>query len=297
MKIIALLLLVGTAITVAGLLYFYYWLCPKFADERVKLVLFHPQKASNIDSALLTLQGIKAKEVEFESFNSNDRLHGIFYKKPDSEFIVLFSHGNGGNLNCCSTFFEAVLKSGVSLFAYDYRGYGMSEGEPSVPGIVNDAKAAYDYVNKRLDFDGSKIILYGSSLGGGVTTQLAMARKCKAIMLDSTFVSPEILAKERFSLMRIYPSSLWFEPNLDNLKYVRHNQTPILIMTAKTDNVIPSSHSQRLYKSAVGQKSLRVFKNSKHADFSKDFDIYSNAIIDFIAKQTSKNCLTASVSH
>ncbi|MCA9801017.1 MAG: alpha/beta fold hydrolase [Cyanobacteria bacterium HKST-UBA02] len=270
------------AVGFISLAFTYLSFSPRFCHGLVNKAMFHPQKVESLDKSLALVEGIEAREVDFHPSGTSLSLKGLLYRVPESEDIVLFSHGNGGNLNYCRSFLQAVLKAKVSVFAYDYRGYGMSQGSPSVDGVMDDAKAAYDYLRDRLGYESSRIVLYGSSLGGGVSTQLARLRQCKAIMLDSTFQSPEFLVKERFPIFNIYPGFLWFRPALDNLDFVSHSNLPLLIMVARNDVVIPWTHSRSLARTAAGSARLVVFDHSKHSDFDKDFDGYCTAISGFL---------------
>lgn len=284
MRLLLRLCLCLLAVCFFALGYTYLSFSPRFAQGLVNKALFHPQKVERFDQSLAMVEGIEAREIDFRPADTGLNLKGLLYKVPGSEDIVLFSHGNGGNLNYCRSFLAAVLKAKVSVFAYDYRGYGMSQGSPSVDGVIDDAEAAYDYLRNRLGYESSRIVLYGSSLGGGVSTQLARLRQCKAIMLDSTFQSPEILVKERFPIFNIYPGFLWFRPALDNLDFMAHNNLPVLIMVARNDEVIPWSHSKSLARTAAGSARLVVFDHSKHSDFfDRDFEGYCAAISGFLS--------------
>lgn len=284
MRLLLRLCLCLLAVCFFALGYTYLSFSPRFAQGLVNKALFHPQKVERFDQSLAMVEGIEAREIDFRPADTGLNLKGLLYRVPGSEDIVLFSHGNGGNLNYCRSFLAAVLKAKVSVFAYDYRGYGMSQGSPSVNGVIDDAKAAYDYLRNRLGYESSRIVLYGSSLGGGVSTQLARLRQCKAIMLDSTFQSPEILVKERFPIFNIYPGFLWFRPALDNLDFMAHNNLPVLIMVARNDEVIPWTHSKSLARTAAGSARLVVFDHSKHSDFfDRDFEGYCAAISGFLS--------------
>jgi abhydrolase domain-containing protein 13 len=59
-----------------------------------------------------------------------------------------------------------------NVFLVEYRGYGLSEGEPSELGFYKDGEAAVNYLLNRNDIDNGKIILLGQSIGGGVVIDL-----------------------------------------------------------------------------------------------------------------------------
>jgi len=95
-------------------------------------------------------------------------LHGWFIPHDFAERVILFCHGNRGNI---SEYMETLVmfqKMGVAVFAFDYRGYGRSEGRASEKGIYMDAEAALSHLRTRDDIDHSKIVLFGRSLGSAV---------------------------------------------------------------------------------------------------------------------------------
>ena len=86
------------------------------------------------------------------SFKSPDglKLHGWFFPgSTRARLAFLIFHGNGGNICHRLAFYDAWLELGVSLFAFDYRGYGQSEGTPSENGTYLDGHAAYGWLRQR----------------------------------------------------------------------------------------------------------------------------------------------------
>ena len=115
-------------------------------------------------------------------------LNGWFFPadvdSPDNNLVMLVCHGNGGNLSHRLELCRVLLKVGVSVMVFDYRGYGRSQGTPTEEGTYLDAQAVYQWLQKN-GFEGSNIVAYGESLGGGVASELALREKvghscCKA---------------------------------------------------------------------------------------------------------------------
>ncbi|OBZ78246.1 Protein bem46 [Grifola frondosa] len=114
---------------------------------------------------------------------------------------VLMFHGNGGNLGHripLAKVFYAKMRCNVLMLSY--RGYGMSEGNPSEKGIRIDAQCALDHVLTHPYLSHTPIILYGQSLGGAVAIDLASRnpQTIRALILENTFLS----------LPRLVPSAL-----------------------------------------------------------------------------------------
>lgn len=261
----------------------YWFLCPGANEPYLNRVLFHPYKVKEYDETMYKIAGIPGEDVEFKSSDQAVTLHGVMFRVPAEKYFAIINHGNGGNVYGCKTAIEALVKAGVSVFSYDYRGYGKSQGSPSCRGVVEDAVAAYDLVVNKYKISTSKLIIYGASLGSGVTSELMKLKPdAAAVILDSPFISPEALAKERTPYFNVYPSNLWFKPTLDNKPLVQGEHPPLLIVAAENDSVIPSSHARRLFDMASGSKKLAIFKNSEHCWFINDRLSYHEAIKDFV---------------
>jgi pimeloyl-ACP methyl ester carboxylesterase len=95
---------------------------------------------------------------------------------------VLYFHGNGGEISDRAERFAAYQGQGFGVFFLSYRGYGASTGSPSEPGLVDDARAAYDWLAAR-GVEPAEIMVVGESLGSGVAVQLAAERPVGALAL------------------------------------------------------------------------------------------------------------------
>ena len=99
------------------------------------------------------------------------KLSGAFYKHPGARDVILISHGNGGSLKYVHRMPQIayLLSDAHSVFVYDYEGYGISEGNASYRSLARDGLAAFDYANKILGYGQKQILLYGLSMGTGVS--------------------------------------------------------------------------------------------------------------------------------
>src|SRR5438309_627790 len=129
---------------------------------------------------------VQPEEVEFKS-SDGVRLHGWFFHA--GEPTVIFFHGNAGNITERGPICAGLAKRGVSVFVFDWRGYGKSDGSPSESGLFRDALAAYDYVRARTSGD---IVPYGESLGGPYAPYVAAQRKVRSVVIEDA--SPSLAA-------------------------------------------------------------------------------------------------------
>src|SRR4030066_2000710 len=80
------------------------------------------------------------------------RLAGWYIPSKNSRAVVIFFHGNGGNISHRLEKIKIFNDLKLDLMIFDYRGYGMSKGSPSEKGFYFDAEAVYDYLinNKKV---------------------------------------------------------------------------------------------------------------------------------------------------
>ena len=156
-----------------------------------------------------------------------------------AEWLVIFSHGNAGNISHRQDFYQTWRALGVNLLAYDYRGYGSSEGRPTEDGTYQDLQAAIAWA-KDQGFDESRILLLGKSLGGGVSSQVAANQKVAGLILHSTFTSLPDLAKELFPWLPVKSLS---KMQFNTRRHLEHVTAPVMIIHSREDQLIGFQHA------------------------------------------------------
>ncbi len=247
------------------LLSLYVYFSPGFDLQRFNSIAFHPLRSEENESRLSSLDGLKIEDVYFTS-NNGKRLNGWFIGLPGSARVVLFNHGNAGNLTHRVAKLQTLLSLGLSVFIYDYQGYGRSEGNPSLAGIIDDATAAFGYLCETKHYSDKQIIIYGESIGAGVAGCLSKARAGAALILESPFISLEYVAKEKLPILKMYPNFLFPSPHLDNLDAVKSPHPPLLIIAGEKDTLIPARHGELLFEQALNPKMLSLLPANAHND-------------------------------
>jgi abhydrolase domain-containing protein 13 len=107
---------------------------------------------------------------------------------------MIFWHGNAGNIGHRLPIAKVLAEElGYTVFFAEYRGYGLSSGEPNEKGLNIDAQTALDYVRGRDDLKYNKIVIFGQSLGGAVAVTLVEKNQqngdIKGLILENTFLS------------------------------------------------------------------------------------------------------------
>lgn len=258
--------------------------CPALNPGLYEKILFLPMKKYPDPDYGLCISGIKAKDVIFDSLDKKVKLTARLYDVPQAKQIILYTHGQGGNISHTAYKIKFLVDSGASVLAYDFRGYGKSLGEPHIAQVHEDARAAYDYILANTRYKDRDVILYGESLGAAITSDLASKVKSGGVVLESPFTSLAKIAREKFPVLQIYPDSLNLYPTLTNESFVTGaHSAPLLIVGADKDICTPLHHAQYLYKHATGTKFFLTCKNTNHAVFDVDPKFYCTKLAGFMS--------------
>ena len=205
---------------------------------------------------------------------------------------VLISHGNYGNIGYGGRpqFYAWFRDLGVNLFAYDYRGFGASEGSPSEAGVYADAAAAYRYLTDSLHVPPSRIVLFGHSLGTGVTIELARHVSAAGLIVEDAYTSVADRGQEVFPVL---PIRLIAKSRFASIDKVGSLRLPKLFLHARNDRTIPIEHGRKLFAAAAEPKEF-VELNAGHADaYTVDRMRYYGAIDAFIRRVTASSPVVA----
>lgn len=214
--------------------------------------------------------------VEERRFTASDgvRLHAWYAPGgggPDAP-VLLWSHGNGGNVANREDVLVALAARGLDVFAYDYRGYGLSEGKPSEQGVQRDADAAWDALTSS-GVAPERIVCFGESLGGAVSIALATRRRCAAVIVVSTFTSLRDVARAHYGALATLAGR-----QFDSASLVASIGVPILIAHGDRDEIVPYALGEQLFSLAAEPKRFLRVPGKQHNDV---FD--SPPLLDAIA--------------
>jgi fermentation-respiration switch protein FrsA (DUF1100 family) len=267
---------------------FYVALSPVFGMGLYNHLLFFPARESyDLTEIFAKIQSAThSKKTDVIISSGKEKLNGWLFRKSDAKKIILVSHGNGGEIAHRLLLVSPMLYANASVLLYDYEGYGRSTGQPSVAALKQDGLAAYDYVHNELHYAPEDIIVYGESLGSGVTTYIAENRKVAAIIIQSGFSSLTSAAKDRLFWLNFYLPIAFAAIEMDNVAYLRGSHPPLLLMHGDKDVVLPIKNGYKMLAEAREPKKFVKFDGCGHNDICVS-RLYAPCIAQFISSLPS----------
>jgi fermentation-respiration switch protein FrsA (DUF1100 family) len=223
------------------------------------------------------------EDVRFQS-KDGTRLHGWFIPAPAkgswSRKSLLLMHGNGGNISHRGAFYAAWHELGINVLAFDYRGYGRSEGNPSEEGTYLDAQAGYAWLRNR-GFQAKQIIPIGKSLGGGIASELALREEVGGLILQNTFTSIPDIGSEMFPFLPVR--------RLARIAYDTHSKlpkvhVPVLIAHSPKDPVIGIHHARKNFEAAKDPKMFWELAGGHSDTVEANKALYLEGLRTFLTK-------------
>ncbi|MDC0267869.1 alpha/beta hydrolase [bacterium] len=174
-------------------------------------------------------------------------------KASYAEWLIIFSHGNQGNISHRQDFYRTWLHLGFNILAYDYQGYGKSQGKPSEQGSYQDLRTMVDWALAN-GYPKNRILLLGKSLGGGVAAEVAQDNQVAGLILHSTFTSILDVGLERFPAL---PVRALCSIRYETITKLPHIRLPVLILHSHDDSLIDYRHAVKNFSAATGSKWLK----------------------------------------
>lgn len=238
-----------------------------------ELLLFQPTKYPKGD---WEPAGLKFADVWMTS-RDGTQIHGWYCPAENSKAVVLYCHGNGGNLSGrASTLQFLQEKMSVSVLIFDYRGYGRSEGKATVSGAIADAAVARTELAKLANVNESDIVLMGRSLGGALAIQLAADASPRGLIVESSFSSLREVAAEHF------PKLAWLvaKNKLNSAQAITEVHCPLLQCHGDADRVISYESGRKLFAAAKHPKHFVTLPEIGHND--RPTRAYYGAMSDYL---------------
>ena len=197
-----------------------------------------------------------------------EHLHGWWMPAAGPEQgVILYLHGNGANVGATVSQSQRFHQLGLSVFVFDYRGYGRSQGSfPTEAQVYEDTQAAWNYLTQGRQIQPKQIFLYGHSLGGAIAIDLALKQpEVAGLIVESTFTSMRRMVDVRGGF-GLFPADLLLVQKFNSLEKVRSLKVPVLFIHGTLDLTVPAEMSQILFQAAPEPKQLLFVKDAGHND-------------------------------
>lgn len=206
-------------------------------------------------------------------------LRGWFVPAENARAVVLFCHGNAGNMSHRVETLELLHRMNLITFMFDYRGYGESGGSPTEKGVYTDAETAWKWLTEERGVPIDNLIIMGRSLGGPIASWLAAKHPPKALILESTFTSIVDMGKKRYPWL---PVALLSRFRFATIDYIRKISCPLLVIHSPVDDFVSYEFGQRLFEAANEPKTFLEITGPHNNGFLQSGDIYFNGLDAFI---------------
>ena len=234
-------------------------------------LFFYPKKQL-YDNVIA--QSFSPKDISFITADKIT-LHGWWFDtQPPARGTILVLHGNAENLSTHVNGVLWLIKEGFNIFIFDYRGFGRSQGSPSIAGVHRDAQAALQTALTLSGVAGGRVAVLGQSIGGAIAIYMVAHAPDKsriaAVLVDSAFASYRLIAREKLAGFFLtwpfqYPLSYLVSDSYSPIRWIKDvSPVPLMIIHGRNDPVVPLEHGEMLYNAALTPKEFLITAEPGH---------------------------------
>lgn len=236
--------------------------------------LIRPVPGGTLNQAAVA-EAAPGYSVERRDFAATDgaRLHAVHLRQPGARATLLYFGGNGYTIERFGPHVAAFFHGlGVDLMIVDHRGYGLSEGRPTLAALEADGLAAFDFLAGLPGVDQERIFVHGHSLGSFIAGHVAANRDSAGVALESSVTTTEdwVAAQTRGAagaVVRVrIDEGLRGKGNMRNLANIAE---PLLLLVGANDRTTPPRLSEALFQASplpATRKFLAVIAGAGHGD-------------------------------
>jgi uncharacterized protein len=232
-----------------------------------KYAIFVPERAIEMTPQS---EGIAYEDVWFAA-QDGVKLHGWLVPAPEARFTLVWFHGNAGNIshrvdNIKSLHRRLSRPWLPSIFIFDYRGYGRSDGslsDLSEEATYRDGDGALAYLRGRQDLAHTKLVYFGRSLGSAIAVEMARHQAPAGLILETPLTSIKDMARIALPFLRV---GGFLRTKYDSLSKVQEIRVPLLVLHGDRDDVVPYEQGRRLFEAANQPKTFYTIRGARHND-------------------------------
>ncbi len=188
---------------------------------------------------------------------------GWFVDAGPTKPVLLWCHGNAGNLSHRLENIRLLYQRGISVFIFDYRGYGQSTGTPTEVGFYQDAFVCYDYLVHERHVSPERLIAFGRSLGSGVAGEVAVQHPTAGLIVEGSFPSIQAMSDHHYFGL---PARWVMDVEFNLMQKVRALNVPLLVIHGERDSVVPMFLGKQVFDAASEPKWWHAVSHAGHND-------------------------------
>jgi len=207
-------------------------------------------------------------EADYEELSlcgkAGGRLNALWFhlpKKQQCRGVVLYFHGNSGNLARWGNLYHFFFRFGYDFFVCDYRGFGKSRGPRTEALLYDDARLMYEYL--RRFYPPEKIIIFGRSIGSAMACRLASEMPARSLVLETPFASMRDLFYTYYPFL---PRLFLFKYIFPNREYLPRVSYPVYIFQGTADFIVPERCAARLRPALKPADRFITIEMGRHND-------------------------------
>ena len=205
------------------------------------------------------------------------KVHARRHPNPKAHFSLLYFHGNGEIVSEYDDLAHLFSELGAEFLVCDYRGYGKSDGYPTLRTALADSRIIYEYLKSNGKLL-AKVVVMGRSLGSASAIELCSSREdISGCVIESGYADPIPLVERRgIKVGEITP-----EDNrlFNNSQKISRVNCPLLIMHGAADDLIVPAEAELNFREAGSEnKTLKILDGVGHNDImmAPDFGYFTN---------------------
>ena len=249
--------------------------------------VFHPNVKVQTSPAEY---GLPYEEVRFGGTDGR-LLHGWYVPSrrtatDTADPLFIWFHGNAGNVGHRVAHLRLLRDYvGGSHFVFDYQGFGNSRGKPSIPGILDDGRAAILYARQRGWSTDRPVVYFGESLGAAVVVTLALETPPNRAVLLAPFLSLRAMGE-----IRLPSLAFLVDQDLDSARLIKQFPAPLLVIHGTEDRTIPFPQGQALYALAPQPKRFYAIEGAGHTNLHEaGGETYIRILREFLADPAARS--------
>lgn len=259
---------------------------PGFLRELVEGRFFHPVQEQR---EFLVPRGTEGRSVRFPAADGAS-LQGFLCEPPGATATVIHCHGSEGNAARLLGLVSFIAEAGFRLFTFDYRGYGQSDGAPTLKGIVEDTLSAVRFL-RTSGGDRGPVALFGQSLGTlAAAGAMAEDRAVRCLVLEGGFTTSRemILEMARGRLAKMAARLVVDLGPLHSLGFI--GPRPTLLIHGMADPIVPCRFAARLHEAFPATTEMALLPNMKHLNGLESGSLYTDTVVEFLRRKMDQHC-------